>query len=175
MEFTVDTSGIDRVQYILSVLPKGAERAMLRATSRALVSGRMEAIRAAKETYDAKSSAIRAGYTVYAPKGELRATGERTSLTKFKVTPKKPSNKEVSASVKKAGGRIPHAFVARMDSGHVGVFKRTGTKSTPIEELYSVSIPQMLGEPGVLERTGNRVTEVFEERIWHEIDRLAGE
>jgi hypothetical protein len=37
-------------------------------------------------------------------------------------------------------GRYPHAFIARMASGHVGVFQRVGKSRTPIRELRAASI-----------------------------------
>lgn len=62
--------------------------------------------------------------------------GPVLSMTKFKVSPARPITKakkrpdRISAAIKKGGlkpvSADPKAFVARMKSGHIGVFQRTG-------------------------------------------------
>jgi hypothetical protein len=53
------------------------------------------------------------------------------------------------------GGRrlIPGAFIARMSSGHAGVFKRKGRSRLPIQELYGPSIPRVFVQRYVLDAT----------------------
>lgn len=68
------------------------------------------------------------------------------------------------------------AFVARMSSGHVGIFRRTGgstaTGGDAIEELMGSSVPQMLGNSQVAEELAQESVEKFEERLDHEVLRL---
>ncbi len=47
---------------------------------------------------------------------------------------------------------IPHAFVARMRTGHVGVFVRKGPARFPIKELYSSRITDVLQDSGLADR-----------------------
>lgn len=67
-------------------------------------------------------------------------------------------------------------FVARMPSGHTGIFVRTGgvaeTGHDEIKEIMGLSVPQMLGNEEVEQRLGEESMEKFEERLDHEIIRL---
>ena len=68
------------------------------------------------------------------------------------------------------------AFTARMKSGHVGIFERTGGSTAEggdaIKELMGSSVPQMLGSPGVTERLVQESMGKFEERLDHEVLRI---
>ena len=68
------------------------------------------------------------------------------------------------------------AFTARMKSGHVGIFERTGGSTAEggdaIKELMGSSVPQMLGSPGVAEQLAHESMEKFEERLDHEVLRI---
>lgn len=72
--------------------------------------------------------------------------------------------------------RIPNTFVARMGSGHTGIFERTGgataSDGDAIREIMGSSVPQMLGSEEVSEKLGQETMEKFEERLDHEIIRI---
>jgi len=72
--------------------------------------------------------------------------------------------------------KIPGAFVTRMKSGHIGIFERTGgvtsSGSDEIRELQGSSVPQMLGSEEVETALGKRASDVFEQRMEHEISRI---
>ena len=59
--------------------------------------------------------------------------------------------------------------MARMASGHVGIFEREGEK---LREVMGSSVPQMLGSPETAERLGEEAMGKFEERLDHEVLRL---
>ena len=90
---------------------------------------------------------------------------------------KRPAYPNVAASghqLKSTGvTRFENAFTARMKSGHVGIFERTGaatsTGSDQIRELMGSSVPQMLGNKEVSEELSKAAYEKFEERLEHEI------
>lgn len=63
-------------------------------------------------------------------------------------------------------------FVARMQSGHIGIFKRSGAGNLPIEEIMGSSVPQMLANETVQQQLANKAAEKFSERLEHEIDRM---
>lgn len=69
-----------------------------------------------------------------------------------------------------------HAFVARMKSGHTGIYERTGGMTSndkdKIEELFGPSVPQMLGQREVAEKLAAETMEKFEERLDHEINAI---
>lgn len=68
------------------------------------------------------------------------------------------------------------AFVAQMQSGHIGIFERTGgrtaTGDAEIKEIMGSSVPQMLGGDEVKERLGEQAMSKFEERLMHEVDAI---
>ena len=68
------------------------------------------------------------------------------------------------------------AFVARMKSGHVGIYERTGGMTSndkdEVEELFGPSVPQMLGSPAVAEKLSKEAMEKFEDRLEHEINAI---
>ena len=79
-----------------------------------------------------------------------------------------------SQVVKGEGGTIAHAFLAKMKSGHVGVFQREGhganSASLPIEKLSGPSVPQMLGSPTVSEFIQKRMEERLAVNVEHEVN-----
>lgn len=106
-------------------MPRELEIANKRATSRALTAARTQAIKGVRETYDAKSAGLRAAIDLNIDDGTMITRGSPTRLMKFKVSPTSPKRATVKASVKRVGGNIGYAFVARMPNGTVGVFSRT--------------------------------------------------
>lgn len=68
-----------------------------------------------------------------------------------------------------------NAFIARMSSGHVGVFRRVrGSKK--IIELFGPSIPEAARKNAALRAAiDTDVRGVFERRVRHEIDRVMAE
>lgn len=67
-------------------------------------------------------------------------------------------------------------FVARMKSGHTGIFKRTGgmtkTDSDEIQEIMGSSVPQMLGSDSVARTLSEQAVETFEKRLEHNISAI---
>ena len=63
--------------------------------------------------------------------------------------------------------------MARMESGHVGIFERDGGETRSggdsVSEVMGSSVPGMLGSKDVSEKLGQEAMEKFEERLEHEI------
>ena len=61
------------------------------------------------------------------------------------------------------------AFVAKMGSGHTGIFERTGGMTSrskdEIEELYGPSVPQMLGNQEIAEKLTDEAMKSFEKNL----------
>lgn len=89
----------------------------------------------------------------------------------------------------RSGGQVvfENAFIAQMKSGHLGIFEGKGTwrRSTrptktggntenneKIKELFGPSVPRMAENAVVLQSVEDRVNEVINQRIDHEIERL---
>lgn len=70
--------------------------------------------------------------------------------------------------------RFEDAFVARMKSGHVGIFERTGgatsTGNDALKELMGSSVPQMVGNEDVQQTLVDDTMKKFDERLEHEIN-----
>lgn len=151
---------------------KQLEKALYFAKNRALNTVKTELARGVPKRYDTKQKTIRDRTRVNKNTGEVSVTGSPIRLFKFRVTPTSPRRQLVTASVKRARKSLPHAFVAQMSNGHIGIFERVGKSRYPIRQLYSVSAPQMAGNEEVLEGAMERASIVFDERLSHEIGRL---
>lgn len=75
--------------------------------------------------------------------GPFRNEGDRRRAAKLDKAGQYPGRKRVSTKVKRAGRRetFRHAFVARMPSGHIGLFE--GTEGRAIREMHSVGIARI--------------------------------
>ncbi|CAH1058855.1 phage tail protein [Paenibacillus pseudetheri] len=143
-----------------------------------------ESGRKAKETYIVKSKAVtdqvvlKRG-SVSNLSSELRWKGGNIPLLQFRTNPKSPSAKRprvLKAAVKRAGGnkKVDGAFLTRMSSGHIGVFRRSSRRRLPVEELYGPAVPVMLNNPEVTEHLERVAVEEMDKRIEHELNRRLG-
>jgi hypothetical protein len=93
------------------------------------------------------------------------------TMPKYYRTPKAQRARGVTVRVKKAGRAsvLTSAFLARMDSGHVGVFERVDEGwDSKIRELYSTSYLTWLQNDLVADELEERVAERFEHHLAHE-------
>lgn len=171
---------IDKAESLLSDIPGAAPKAMAGAINRAVTSSRTEASRKVREKYYVKHKDVISTIKLYrASSGDLSgmiiSRGHLLALTKFRVTPKRPQPKRkspVKVRVKRGeGGPIKNAFVARMQSGHTGVFARVGKQRLPIQERFGPSVPQMLDSRDVREWVEQKASEILDKRLEHEINR----
>jgi len=69
-----------------------------------------------------------------------------------------------------------HAFVASMSSGHTGIFERTGgstsNKKDELRELYSPSLPEMLGNEEVAETLTKEAMKDFDQDLDQAVQRI---
>ncbi|MGE4292387.1 MAG: phage tail protein [Desulfovibrio sp.] len=115
------------------------------------------------------------------PEARLRIkTARSIPLFRFAATPKEPREERpkkgvsgVSVRVLVSGGRkkLHKVFVAKMSSGHVGIFERTSKKSLPIHELYGPTFLPYLQRDAVDERITDRANERLWKNLEHEADR----
>lgn len=154
----------------------GALRAALRAGSDAAAAMRAEAVRQVTDRRGVRAGAARRAMSTRSP----TAAGFETGLLAWSLDvagapmpvaayPHRQVREGVSAQIK-AGTRaiIRHAFVATMDSGHEGVFVRTGRfgrrgnpKLERIRELYTTTVADVLRDEGVAEAVTERGKAVF--------------
>lgn len=88
----------------------------------------------------------------------------------------------VTALVKLAGGRKEvtgkydnKPFIAKMKTGHTGVWVRQGKERKPIEQLYGPGVGGLFGTKNVMERTKKMVNEKFAPRFLYWLNRYRGE
>lgn len=147
--------------------------------------GRKKAILKVQETYEVKAEAnnikVRGReYAVRLSKARpstltayFSVKGRPIPLIRFKVNPTEPKNQKVVVSVKKSGGKtIDGAFIARVKSGHVGVFKRVGERSLPIKQLYGPSVPQMFGSESIVKYMETETQKVLNDNVILEVNRV---
>ena len=98
----------------------------------------------------------------------IRATG----LIKFRA---RQTARGTTVQVKRQGGRkrLPHAFIAKMRSGHTGVMTRhKGIGRLPIDELFSTAPGQHLDDDRVLGPIGRSAQERFTKELSSQVDLL---
>ena len=173
---------IERAQALLGHIPNAVPKAVVNAINRAAQGGRTDAVRKAREEYVIQAGRIRENIEIrQANSANLSASiisrGRPRALSYFKISPDSPAKHRppdgVYVKVKSNGGKtIAKSFVAKMASGHVGVFNREGAKRFPIVERYGPSIPQMIGSDSVRAFVEEGAQRRLDERLDHEINRI---
>ncbi|MEA5041373.1 MAG: phage tail protein [Oscillibacter ruminantium] len=174
---------IERVSLILGSVPNGAEKALSSVVRRANTTVRTEAVKGITNTYAISAQNVRAETTINMRTrkvdggivGTVSFAGYKLPLYRFNVTPTVPVQRAtVKAAVLKENTRTPfeHAFIAKMKSGHTGMFERDTTARTPITEFMGPSTAQMAGNSVVLEQVEQAAQETVSKRIEQEINRI---
>jgi len=104
--------------------------------------------------------------------------GKALPLINFVVSPKTPEEDRgrkrrngVRVRVMHAGGnkQLKRVFVARMASGHIGLFERVSGPRYPIKQLYGPSVGAMLGNQAskdeVQRVVSSKAQEIFDRNI----------
>lgn len=174
---------IERVNLILSEVPKGAEKALSSVIKRATSTVRSETVKGITGVYAISRQNIRAETTINMRTrkadggvvGVVSFAGHKIPLYRFSVSPTLPVQRAtVKAAVKRGNAQTPfeHAFIAKMRSGHTGMFERDTTARLPISEFMGPSTAQMAGNSVIVAEVESKAQEVIEKRIEHEITRI---
>lgn len=200
IDVEVSEETTDRLHAILAGIENAEEKVLKPALARGLSAGKTAFSKQTRETYHVSPSILssysKVGYKNVSVSGNgiigsIEYSGGVIPLFKFNVAPKKPTygKKAVKASVMRSGGQVvfENAFIAQMKSGHLGIFEGKGTwrRSTrptktggntenneKIKELFGPSVPRMAENAVVLQSVEDRVNEVINQRIDHEIERI---
>lgn len=197
MRLEIDDRGsLEQAAEALRGLPGAIDKIAQKATRASMKGVKREATAKVAERYTIQRGRIGTTMRV-AYKGktaEFSSRGRVNDLAYFKHTPRSvpkhrpPKGKYLfSQVVKGEGGTIAHAFLARMRSGHVGVFERTGKNadSVPsywrptwgwgankgkgvkegIKKLSGPSTPQMVGYPTIRDYLEEQMKRRFEEAM----------
>lgn len=181
----VSEQAIDRIHTILAGLQDADKKVLKPAMARALMAGKAESKRQAVSVYHIKPGEFnKNAYIKYRGIkhhgegemiGEIEFAGSPVPLIKYKVTPQAPAKgKTAAAAVLKKNAPVPFdrdndVHVLQMQSGHIGIFKGENGK---LKELYAPSTPKMIENEEVRTKIEERVSEVLNQRIEHEIERL---
>lgn len=173
----------ERVNLILSEVPKGAEKALSSVIKRATSTVRSETVKGITGVYAISRQNIRAETTINMRTrkadggvvGVVSFAGHKIPLYRFSVSPTLPVQRAtVKAAVKRGNAQTPfeHAFIAKMRSGHTGMLERDTTARLPISEFMGPSTAQMAGNSVIVAEVESKAQEVIEKRIEHEITRI---
>ena len=78
---------------------------------------------------------------------QMTVTGKRIPVIEFNAKGPFPSRgKGRGVTARTPAGRYPRAFIARMPSGHMGVFERVNTARLPVRELFGPSLPHVFNK-----------------------------
>lgn len=156
-----------------------AEKAISRSLNRTIVTVRTHASRKVREELTLKAKDVKKELSVRrARRGGLEASVAvsvtATGLIKYRA---RQTARGTTFQVKRQGGRkrLPHAFIAKMASGHVGVFtRRQGVPRNPIGELFSTAVGQYLDDARVLNEIGETAQDRFGRELSSQVDFLLG-
>lgn len=160
------------VNALLESAPKKVGIALLRSLKRGTKSANTLAGRLVSKDMNIKAGEVRIRIRLKEPTdqtltGELRASLKRIPLIKFGAS---ASSRGVRSRGK--SGRIPHAFIATMPSGHEGVYERKGTARLPIRQLYGPSVGHVfIAHQGEILKRGEEVLTAELDRL---VDRIMG-
>ncbi len=177
----IEISGHDRIAFELEAFPRRAQKIIVRALNRGIDSARTAMVREIATDTGLKSKDVRDALSLQhanfeTPEARLGARLKRLPLIAFGARGPEPSRgkgRGVSYRLGTGGrGRVENAFIATMRSGHRGVFKRTGKKRLPIQELFGPSLGHVFGKYRAVGRA--RAEEVFMTNLTHDLDRALG-
>lgn len=197
---------VDRAKKLLTGIPGGINKAVKNAMPRAASALRGGTTRAIQQKYDISAANLRTNdnakinYTYEnGVTAHIRFNGKKIPLYRYNgTTPRQPSVNSGKTVIAIIGGnpkpvhpgvapyahqfkssspkKFNDAFIAKMSSGHIGIFERTGGVtaggSDQIKEIQGSSIPQMLGNKEIQKGLAKTAEKKFEERMDHEVLRL---
>ncbi len=189
----------------LQFVKKGMETAVMRSLNKTVAGARTDAVKLLRADYNMKAGSIRDALLIQkasVSRSEAKLYGAGSPgilLVEFRRGSRQvPSTRRlrgggyspkvgISVLVSKRGGKkqVKGAFVARMSSGHVGVFRRTGISgptfgrssgrsklpsNRQIEELYGPSPIKIMASDRYDEEMENKLQVRWDKNIEHEAD-----
>ena len=188
MRMDFDQSRLDYARAALRSVRGGAETAIYRALNKAVRHARTASVRYVCENYNVRPSEVRKNLTVSLASrnkqnAQLVQKGSPLALSKFLIAPKKPPNQKgkkpetrarTIAGVRFATRKeLPHAFVARMQNGHIGIWSRAPERGRrSIRQRYTTSVPQMLNNEAVMNRLDEESRQIMNDELDRQVELL---
>jgi hypothetical protein len=153
INISIDTRQMDQLKKTLAEIPAKIPVAVSRAINDASRSAVTIMDREIRGRYNLKSSDVRPGIkrtsaSVQKLESTVQISGARFPLFKFGVVARR-NDLVVIEEVRHQKTPLQHFFIAIMDSGHVGIFRRTGAKHRMQSGHYKGRIRE-----GIAELTG---------------------
>lgn len=176
------TSNLGQARSLLGSLSKLQRQAAVSALNRTAQQVRTEAGRKIREKYPGfKAAAVRRSMRINraqfrALQVAIESSGKRLPLIDISA---RQTRKGVSVKIGNTRQTITGAFIAKMPSGHKGVFVRRfrGQKvkrgRLPIDERFTIAISEAFGSKSVAPAMQRKASEVFFPRFQHELERRA--
>lgn len=195
----ITSEAMERAEILLEGIPKGAERAFSNAVNRGLSHARTKAYQEVRKVYAVKQSDLNSVTATRVQKastgnvaGYVSFSGVKLPLYKFNVSQKAPKkSKNIKAGLMKGSWTaFENAFITQMNSGHIGIFERTGEQgitsrleelkegkegnkhTEKVQEIMGLSGAQMVQNEVVIDQLSEEAQEKVNERVMHEIDRI---
>lgn len=198
----IDQRQLERVNTLLKSAPEKALLIYRRAFQRGLGAVRTQASKEIRARYDIPAQNLEPNQTIRQKLdvgsdgvvGEILFAGGKIPLYRFHPSPK--NRRYTTRFVNGIGGwrvttdvsaadnrgqmlRRSTGFIATFQSGHTGIFMRTGEKTVggkdKLKEYYGYSVADMLNYGPVIDALQDRAEEVVSARVDHELLRALDE
>lgn len=148
---------------------QGVQKAIQLASKRAATAARTAGTKSIRSIYTMKSGNLKARTQIRKEDDgtTILVRGSTEPVSRYKASKRKYG---VFVAIKRdGGGRVPRSFTL---NGHF--VARAGKERYPVKGLYGPAVPQLFGNPEVMEEMQERGQEVFNSRLQHELERLLG-
>lgn len=170
-------NSIERAAQLLEGVPGGIEQALVSSFNRALQEGRTAGTREATKRYTVKAGIVRKTMAMHrASKGnldaELVSRGRRLPLKQFSH---KPTSDTTGNKRKQVRVAVRQGTLKPLGQGFIYrgmVMQRLGSARLPIEQKFSISVPNILNDDGVVDAIQERMGQSVEKRLAHETERI---
>lgn len=181
----IEIKNLDKAQRLLSGIKNGVERATSSAINRSIITIKKDLKKDVTSNYAITSTEVEKTLSVKkanfkSPIGFIRSKSPRLSLYKFFKSKKadgtllvKVKKREKRKAVVGKVNLYGRPFLATMKNGHRGIFQRKASdREATIQDLKTVSVPQMLGTESVEEYVEDKAPKILEKNFDREIDRI---
>lgn len=201
IQIEIDQSQIDHVNKMLYTMPNKARSVFRNSINRGLIAARTQATKEIKERYAIKTGNLKKYQTIKIKNadqtgndvsGEILFSGTKIPLFRFHPSPstrrytKRFVNGKngwrittmVSAEDIRTSGmrKRPHAFIATFQSGHTGIFRRSGGNTSSgkmkIKEYWGPATADMLDYPEARKAVEQRASDIVAKRLDQELYRV---
>lgn len=174
IEITMDNASAELAETALKQLSEDkVTKIVQRASKRAATTARKAGTQAIRKEYAIKGVAVvKSGISFNSlPDGtEIRIKGAFPLAQKMYRARKK--KKGIFVTIKKGKETLVGNSFENPQSGLF--MQRQGKKRLPVKGIYGPALPQLFGNDTVVEAMEKEGMEMYEKRLWHELDRALG-